>query len=478
MRKTLLPILTLVAVCLTGCLELEDTLTVNADGSGTWKFSFVLGPQMTAMIASGGNNKNQTIFREPEFRREIAAVKGAEVIAYRSEVVEGKMSFSGEVRFRSIAEMYRAEALREQFNWEFREVDGRLEARITDGLMSSGDSSSMKIKFESVKPMLVGMKMNRTLVLPNAIDSANATEQQGKRARWFFEIDSQTTEAQFNELNKLSPKAVCGLDGVGFKLPLGPEGTMPIQLTGSTTDDAALRAMLEDVRLTPVRGRLTRVAKYLEDDRISFGDSPLTLTLGLSWPKDLKPVAWSHLTVERAIDDTGRNLAKKPSRLADRTRDINPSVAREHRIEIPVSLAEPDRAATSFDVRGALLLHVPSGISHFKVPGIRDLVGKPIEVEGLEPYGLRVKSFSGNSLRLVGDQPNDAIVDVRLVSEDLENEQKRFYLNRNHFRDEYRLDAGFSSGREKLENPTLVISVAGEVGRFKVPFAFEKLKMP
>ena len=40
------------------------------------------------------------------------------------------------------------------------------------------------------------------------------------------------------------------------------------------------------------------------------------------------------------------------------------------------------------------------------------------------------------------------------------------------------MNVGFSVGRHRIDDPTLVIVVAGEIGKYAVPFEFKDLKMP
>jgi hypothetical protein len=250
MKRILPALLALLAVAFTGCIQLEDTLTVNGDGSGSWKFDIALGPQMTAMIASGGSQGNNTLFKEVEFRAAVAKIKGARVVSYSVKTEPSGMKVKGEMAFQSIVEVYRSKAFDEQLNWELKKVGGNLEADIRKGMMggSSDDRDTdltSNMDFKSIKGLMVGMKMDRTLVLPNKVLSGNSSEKSGNRARWVVELTKDTTEAQFKKMNAERPHAVCSAAGVFFKLPLSPKDSAPIDLSEFATDDVAIKAQLD-----------------------------------------------------------------------------------------------------------------------------------------------------------------------------------------------------------------------------------------
>jgi hypothetical protein len=62
----------------TGCLQMEDQLVINGNGSGTWKVKVVYGAQLVAMMGEGvsSSNGNDVLMDEAKFR---AAVNKIEV---------------------------------------------------------------------------------------------------------------------------------------------------------------------------------------------------------------------------------------------------------------------------------------------------------------------------------------------------------------------------------------------------------------
>ncbi|MGB0579243.1 MAG: hypothetical protein ACPGVU_06025 [Limisphaerales bacterium] len=482
--RNLLPILlAAAAVLFTGCFEIEDTLTVNADGSGHWKFRMKLGPKMTAMVATKKDSitfGGDIMTEEKKLREAIKQIKGARLISFSTKQADGELTTKVEIAFDSIVELYRSPRFKEQLNWEFRKVGGRLEATIKTGILGEDgdDDVTKQMEFSALKAGMSGLKIDRTLVLPNQVISANGKEKSGKRARWFVELTTDTTEEAWKKHRKVKPIATCSAAGVTFKLPLGPVGSIPVDLTQFSTDDEGMKAQLAEVTIKPMQGRTMRNANY-SDTKVFFSSAPLTVTTEISWPKGLKPAGWSQLTITEGSDSTGRKLTLHGKPDAEKVHELRPRFNKENVSKIDVPLSEPDRLAETFSAKGAILLHVPASLKTVEIPNISKLVGKTLDHPDLKQFGLKVKSTSRANVQLAGDNPNDAIVDLKMVNPDDDTHvMKRFYLNRNKFRDEHRLQAGFSMGRKPINNPTLVITVAGKIDKYAVPFEFTDLKAP
>lgn len=485
MKKTTSLLLAFAVTLLTGCFEIEDTFAVNKDGSGSWKFMMKLGPRMTAMMSSSDNNMKmdgEVLMKEKKLRAALAKAKGVKLVSYSVKNVGGSLTAKGEVSFDSIVDLYRIKELEEQLNWEFKKVGNRLEAEIKQGMMSSGDGDNdvtKQMDFKAVKGMMLGLKIDRVLIMPNPIESSTGNEKAAGRARWKFEINPETTEEQFKALNENKPKASCSAEGITFKLPLGPAGSVPTDLSAIASDGADMKAELDQIQIDALRAQIIRHTNYEKDSRMFFSSTPLTINAQVSWPAGMKPSGWSHLTIEEGSDNTGKALKLHRTRLDEKTHELKLRSNHENAAEIRMEISDPARTADSFSLKGAVLVHVPKALKTIAIPDIKSQLGKTLDAPGLEGFNLKVKSVQGTNIQLVGDQPNDSIVDLKFVSPDRSKELKRFYMNRSKFRDEHRLNAGFmSGGRDSIKEPTLVIVIAGEIGKYTVPFHFQNLKLP
>ncbi len=468
-----------VAIAFTGCIEVEDILTVRKDGTGTWKFTMSLGPQMVAMMESGANaNKTKAIMNEAEFRKAVAKIKGVRVVSYSREIGKDKVGASFEIAFDSIAELYQSTDFAEQLEWQFKRVGKELEVTTGKGQIGSKSDLTSQMMFKSVKGLMMGLKMDRTLVLPNPVGENNGEKVSANRVRWLFEMKSGTTEDEFNNAFKLKPMARCSAAGVGFKLPLKPNDGQRPDIKEFKSAPVAVGAKLDGVQANPYRASVTRQRRYQEEKTLFFGGESLFLTMRVTWPETIRPTAWSHVQIESAADDSGTDMKPPGSRREERVQDLRLVNGKEQTSEINVSFGMPAREARKFSAKGSLILHVPSRLTPIKVPNVKSLVGKQIDVEGLRDLELKVKSFSGTRLELESSKDLASITDVKLLSGDLQNEEKRFYINRSNFRSTWRLSVGFQSAAQKLTDPVLVIVVAGEVGKHVVPFEFTDLELP
>jgi hypothetical protein len=477
MKKLLSTLLACTAVLLTGCFELDDTLTVNANGSGSWSFRMKLGAQMVAMQESneGVSFDGQVLTVEGKLRKAVSDIKGARLVAYKREKKPDSMTVSGTIEFDSIVELYRSKALKKQLEWEFKKVGDRLEARIPKGMMDTKNDAT-QLKFNSLKAMMLGLRIDRTLVMPHPISSGNAGKKSGKRASWNVEITAKTTEADFKEMSSAPPIASCSAKGVTFKLPLGPD-TSHIDLSEFTTDDASIMADLDKVKISAMHAQIFRAHNYQPENKTYFGNAPITLTSEISWPESLRPVGWSRATILDASDNTGKVL-KLNSKPDEKLKELRPKNRQERVSDIRIQLTEPTRNADSFSVRGALVLHVPDKLTSIEIPQVSGLVSKTLDAAELKAIGLTVKKFTPANLELTSANPTDQIVDLKLISSDKSKEYKRYFLNRSKFGDEHRLRAGFQTFGKTPTDPTLVVVIAGKIGKYSVPFEFKDLKMP
>ena len=481
MKKFSFLLVVFAAVLLTGCFELDDTFAVNRDGSGSWKFKWKLGHKMTAMMESNDGFKmdGDLLMSEQKLRAALTKAKGAKLVSYSLKKEKGSLTARGEITFASIVDLYRVKELEEQLNWQFKKVDGRLEARITQGLMSADGENDItkEMDFSAVKGMMLGLKIDRKLILPSDVQSGNAMEKSGNQARWVFVLKSDTTRESFRKHSEIKPLATCSAEGVTFKLPLGPAGSVPVDLSAYSAPAGETAEQLKEVKITATRAQLMRNAKYTEDN-IFFGNAPLTLHMDVEWPANLKPSGWSQLTINEAADTTGRKLTLHRPQKDDTIQEFRTKFKKENVSGIQIGLSEPARLAESYNVKGALLMHVPGSLKVIKVPGIKSLKGKKLEQPGLEEFDMTVKFVSGSNVQLTAKAPTDSIVDLKMISPDGDKEMKRFHLHRSKFRDEHQMNVGFSVGRHRIDDPTLVIVVAGEIGKYAVPFEFKDLKMP
>lgn len=217
--------LAFLSVLLAGCLQLEDRLTLNADGSGRWQIKIVMPTQQKSVKTKQMTLKssNSVIAIESTLRETLAKLKGVTVLSYEQKTNDADVTITADVKFASIVELYRDPEISRQLLWTFRKVNDDLLVSAERSQHSPDiDQLPSGLEFDTIKSLMMGLKIDRTLILPNPITATNAEEHGKHHARWLFEITKDTTHEQFAERGRNVPRASCSLSGIRFPLPLTP----------------------------------------------------------------------------------------------------------------------------------------------------------------------------------------------------------------------------------------------------------------
>lgn len=216
---------------LVGCMEITDQLTVNADGSGTYRFQEVLGNQLTEMLENAPDDGSVSFSGGAPDQKEldaiVAGIPGARVVSFNSGINDRKRRWTTfEISFDSIEKLLDSD-ISQQVAWSFRKDGDDLVVFLADGF---GDGSSGEGDMDTddpqalamAKSMLAGLKIDRRLTLPSTITESNATKAKGNSAQWTFEVSLDTTNDELKAISDLKPEARCSGADVKFKLPLAP----------------------------------------------------------------------------------------------------------------------------------------------------------------------------------------------------------------------------------------------------------------
>lgn len=472
-------------LCLiSGCIQMKDALILNADGSGTWQLTMTYGAQLMGMMESGGNMDHDIFMHRDQLEKVVKGIKGARIASYDLQKEPEEMTVSMKIAFDSIEEMMSSE-MGKPIGWYFEKRDNLFVATLSKGLMETKNNSDDTIQmggqeqFAMIKGMMMGMKVQRQIVLPNTITTTNAMKRKGRAAGWVMEIKPDTKEEEFTKLSELKPEAVCLLKGITFKLPLKPSGPKPA-LDAVKTDPATASKLAGQVNIKPTSLTITRRKTYEEKPKGFFG-GPMstTLSLALQWPENLRPVGYTDLQVEEAIDDTGTAL-KCTSSSGDQVHNFNLQHDKTDTVSLDLNFkAPPPKNASSISLRGSITLHIPGEMAPVKVPNIKTMVGKQISTPGVEHLQMTLKSLDDkpNNHEFVFESPVDlsSVAEVKIVSVDLSQEFKSWFVHNMRWGQGYMLKAGFN---KIPENPTFVFVVSKDVARHRIPFEFKNLELP
>lgn len=222
----------LALLTLAGCVKLDQTLTLNADGSGTLTMRYGMSEQslaqLRAMEQMGAQSGaalslgRQTFQFDPDqLRAELDRHRsaGVELKAVSSEVVDGWRYVDLEVDFEDIRALKRTELF--QGSTLTIVPVGQNNYRITlpggGNAAFSGDAAGRRLVGQ-MPEMLAGLRIVQTISVPGDIVESNAPLVDARRASWVFDLDedpgvvdtlAQTTmELTFNRRGVTLPTVV------------------------------------------------------------------------------------------------------------------------------------------------------------------------------------------------------------------------------------------------------------------------------
>lgn len=246
MKKTLILALGFVFI-LSGCIELEEKISIRKDGSGYYETKQVLSKELTSMMKMGEKGvttKSDQPMSQEELERAFRG-NGVKIKSSSFDVVDGRMISKYLIEFRSVTEFFNIPSMRKKYRF-YRQGKNLVLMTVPDSNMNPGaklfpppqqsisSSESMVVPkmskgpdvnkemeamlMESMKKFLHGLKVAIVVELPNKILESNATDAKGRIARW--DID----EKMFTDTKKMKSFGdhiwvKCSLKGLGFSPP-------------------------------------------------------------------------------------------------------------------------------------------------------------------------------------------------------------------------------------------------------------------
>jgi hypothetical protein len=215
---------------LAGCIKVDQTLTLEADGSGTLAMRYGMAEETLAQLrameqmsaqAGDGLSMEQEMpfdFDPEELRAEFEADKpvGVELVSLSSEVVNGWKFIDLELAFDDVRALKRTDLFKDSrlAITPARGGNFRISQR-GGGTDLSGDAAGRQL-MPQMTAMLAGFRIAQTIVVPGEIIETNATRVDGRRASWVFDI--------LQDPNVMQTLADTDLEllftGDGVKLPL------------------------------------------------------------------------------------------------------------------------------------------------------------------------------------------------------------------------------------------------------------------
>jgi hypothetical protein len=223
---------------LTGCIKLDQTLTLNKDGSGTLDIRYGMAEQTIAQLEAMERMSQQDgadsdadaeegspfDFDEAEVREKFEKEKpeGVELVSAASEVVDGWKYMKMRLSFEDLEALKRTEFFEDSDlsirrddngNYVLTQKTGADDAGIA-GAPGGGDGEDAMAEamMEQMAAMFAGLRIATSVVAPSEILESNATSVEGNKATWVFDIEEDPTV--LSKLNGMDLKMVFSGDGV------------------------------------------------------------------------------------------------------------------------------------------------------------------------------------------------------------------------------------------------------------------------
>ncbi len=238
MRILRLLLLLTVAVAISGCIKLDQTMTLNKDGSGELDIRYGMSEQAIAQLKAmeqmgdamgegdGVGMEADTPFDfdfdEAKVREEFEAqaIDGVELLSATSETVDGWRYMTMKLSFESLAALKQTDFFDDSELSLTQDAEGNyvLTQRPSDEDASAvGQDADVEMTdqmLQQMAAMFAGMRILNRVVVPTEIIETNATEIDGRTAAWIFDIDENP--AVIKELEHLNMRVVFSSEGASL----------------------------------------------------------------------------------------------------------------------------------------------------------------------------------------------------------------------------------------------------------------------
>ncbi len=215
-------IFSLVAIiALTGCIKMEQDITLNKDGSGNVKFVYGMSEQtITQMEAmkqmsksedgAEADDDNPFEFNEDEVKKEFEAMKdqGITLNSVKTTKEDGWQYMNIDFDFKDVTKLEDTSVFENVTIIKNAEGNYVVSSKMDSDDMG-GDAGAEQMK--AMLPMLSGMRIAIKINTPNAIISTTAPIKSKDSAEWVFDVDKDPDS--FLNMSKTDMEVVFGGDG-------------------------------------------------------------------------------------------------------------------------------------------------------------------------------------------------------------------------------------------------------------------------
>ncbi|WP_201243900.1 hypothetical protein [Halochromatium salexigens] len=227
-----------VAFALTGCFKIDQTLTLNKDGSGVLDMRYGMSGQalaqletMEKMAEAMGEDSGKAMemdadtpfdmnFDEAQVREEFEAkgLDGVELLSATSETIDGWRYMDIKMAFDSLAALQQTDLFESNEVSLARNAEGNYVLTQAGGDANASeddvDSEMETQMLQQMATMFAGMRIASRVVVPTEIIETDATEVDGRTAAWIYDIEENPDV--LTELQNINMRVVFSGEGVSI----------------------------------------------------------------------------------------------------------------------------------------------------------------------------------------------------------------------------------------------------------------------
>lgn len=326
----------LLLICLTGCLQTKDELTINADGSGQVRIETrtaagantaaaagmagAMGGQGLAIYPPSSPGEAKTFFPGKDFvltARQTNAENGDSITVIEAQYKDiNTLLASPYGRAHQLAVELDKDGLAVKAVTGMEAAARMAEMKDDTGLGMMGMMGLPGMAGGDAQKRAGEMRAEFRITLPNPVTSANGARD-GKTAAWTVERVKCKDAAEFAQQLGVVAEARCTADGLKFT-PLTPArlGLQPFaQLTPGARASKAppldTNKIAAAVKFVPYGLTVTRAVDL--SGKGGMNESGAQLIGAVVVPPEFAPQKWGEPALQEAVDAKGNDLKPKPS---------------------------------------------------------------------------------------------------------------------------------------------------------------------
>lgn len=197
----------MLAGLLGGCLKMDQTLTINQDGSASVEMSYGMSEamvnqmeamkKMSAQMGEEAEEDDSFDFDEESIRKRFAGLKeeGITLDSVSTEVKDGWKYINMKYSTKNLAALAKTDLAENSKMSLTRNADGNYVLLQKNSDYNMGDDSEetspemKEMMMQQMLPMLKGMKVAFRVKVPGEVIESNATEVDGNEVAWVYDVD-------------------------------------------------------------------------------------------------------------------------------------------------------------------------------------------------------------------------------------------------------------------------------------------------